>query len=334
MNNDVISLPLLEIDSLTVDYRTRRGNIRAVNNVSFTLEKGETLGVVGESGSGKTTLGLSIMRLIPPPGVVANGHIRIDGTDLLGLSEGEMRSLRGKKVAFVFQDPMTSLNPVKKVGAHFVELIRTHEPTSSERETLERAENALKDVRILPERINDYPHQFSGGMRQRIMIALAIALNPDLVIADEPTTALDVIVQAKILDLLRNLRDTYGMALMLITHDLSIVLERCDKIVVMYAGNLVEYASSTELHKNPMHPYTQGLLQSIPNIELADQKLEAIPGSPPNLLNPPKGCRFWPRCSTSKKECRLEEPPVIESTSGHFVRCLKEAQNPERSRKR
>jgi len=330
----VVSLPLLEVDSLTVDYRTRRGNIRAVNNLSFTLEKGETLGLVGESGSGKSTLGLSIIRLIPPPGVIVNGHLRIDGTDILSLSEEEMRSIRGKKVAFVFQDPMTSLNPVKKVGAHFVELIRSHEPNVSEREALERAKTAINDVGILPERINDYPHQFSGGMRQRIMIALAIALNPDLVIADEPTTALDVIVQAKILDLLRSLRDTYGMALILITHDLSIVLERCDKIIVMYAGSIVEYATSMELHRNPRHPYTQGLLQSIPNIELAEQKLEAIPGSPPNLLNPPKGCRFWPRCSNAKKKCRAEEPPIVESSPGHFVRCFREAHNSERSRKR
>jgi len=330
----VIPLPLLEIDSLTIDYRTRRGDIRAVNNVSFTLEKGETLGLVGESGSGKSTLGLSIVRLIPPPGVIVSGHIRIGGPDISNLSEEEMRSVRGKKVAFVFQDPMTSLNPVKKVGAHFVELIHTHEPSVSEREALDRAEKALNDVGILPERINDYPHQFSGGMRQRIMIALAIALNPDLVIADEPTTALDVIVQAKILDLLKSLRDTYGMALILITHDLSIVLERCDKIIVMYAGSLVEYASSVELHKNPRHPYTQGLLQSIPNIELAEQKLEAIPGSPPNLLNPPKGCSFWLRCSQAGEKCRMEEPLIVEVSSGHFVRCFKEAYNPERSRKR
>ncbi len=328
MNNNVIALPLLEIDSLTVDYRTRRGNIRAVNNISFTLEKGETLGLVGESGSGKSTLGLSVIRLVPPPGAIVDGHIRIDGTDILSLSEEEMRFIRGKNVAFVFQDPMTSLNPVKKVADHFVELIRTHELNVSQREPLQRAEKALKDVGILPERMNDYPHQFSGGMRQRIMIALAIALNPDLVIADEPTTALDVIVQAKILDLLKSLRDTYGMALILITHDLSIVLERCDKIIVMYAGNLVEYASSGELHKNPRHPYTQGLLQSIPNIEVAEQRLEAIPGSPPNLLNPPKGCQFWLRCSLAKERCRMKEPPIVESSPGHFVRCFKEAHKP------
>ncbi len=318
----MILLPLLEVDSLTVDYQTRRGNIRAVNNVSFTLEKGETLGLVGESGSGKSTLGFSVIRLVPPPGMIVNGNIRIDGTDILGLSEEEMRSIRGKKVAFVFQDPMTSLNPVKKVGSHFVELIQTHEPTVNKREAFKLAEKALADVGILPERINDYPHHFSGGMRQRIMIALGIALDPDLVIADEPTTALDVIVQAKILDLLKSLRDAYGMALILITHDLSIVLERCNKIIVMYAGCLVEYASSVELHRNPRHPYTQGLLQSIPDIELSEQKLEPIPGVPPNLLNPPKGCLFWPRCSNAEEKCRVDEPPIVEYSPGHFVRCF------------
>jgi peptide/nickel transport system ATP-binding protein len=324
-------MPLLEVDSLTVEYRTRRGKIRAINNLSFTLEKGETLGLVGESGSGKSTLGLSIIRLVPPPGVIVNGHIKIDGTDIFGLSKEEIRSLRGKKIGLVFQDPMTSLNPVKKVGAHFVELICTHEPEISKREALERAEKALNDVGILPERINDYPHQFSGGMQQRIMIALAIALHPDLVIADEPTTALDVIVQAKILDLLKKLRDMYGMALILITHDLSIVLERCDKILVMYAGSLVEYASSGELHRNPMHPYTRGLLRSIPNIELSEQKLEAIPGMPPNLLDLPKGCRFSSRCSFASKKCWVEEPSIIESSPGHFVRCFMEEHNLEHS---
>ncbi len=330
----MISLTLLEVDSLTVDYRTRRGDIRAVNNVSFSLEKGEILGLVGESGSGKSTLGLSVIRLVPPPGAIVGGSIGIDGKDILSFSEEEMRSIRGKRVALIFQDPMTSLNPVKKIGAHFVELVRTHEPGVSEREAIRRAERALKDVGILPERINNYPHQFSGGMRQRIMIALAIALNPDLVIADEPTTALDVIVQAKILDLLKSLQDTYEMALILITHDLSIVLERCDRIIVMYAGSLVEYASSLELHRNPRHPYTQGLLQSIPNIELTEQQLKAIPGSPPDLLKPPEGCRFYSRCSRTEKKCRVEEPPLVEISPGHYVRCFKEAHNREHSGKR
>jgi peptide/nickel transport system ATP-binding protein len=318
----VTNLPLLEISSLGVDYRTSRGTVHAVEDVSFSLEKGETLGLAGESGSGKSTLGLSIMRLVPYPGVIAKGRIKIGGKDILKLPENEMRSFRGRKVAFVFQDPMISLSPVKRIGAHFTELISTHEPKTKKEEAFERAKDVLKNLGLLPERINDYPHQFSGGMRQRIMIGLAIALNPDLVIADEPTTALDVIVQAKILDLLESLRKTYGMALILISHDVSILLERCDKIIVMYAGHMVEYANSTELYKNPKHPYTQGLLQSIPNIELTDQKLSAIPGSPPNMLNPPKGCRFWPRCSYTKKKCSSKEPPLIDVGNNHFVRCF------------
>lgn len=315
-------MPVLEVDSLAVDYRTNRGTIHAVEDVSFSLEKGETLGLAGESGSGKSTLGLSIIRLIPYPGVIAKGRIKIVGTDILKLSENEMRSIRGRKVAYIFQDPMTSLNPVERIGAHFMELIRTHEPNTKKEEALGRAKEILKNLGILTERIDDYPHQFSGGMRQRIMIGLAIGLNPDLVIADEPTTALDVIVQAKILDLLESLQKIYGMALILISHDLSIILERCDKIIVMYAGQMVEHASSTELHERPKHPYTQGLLQSIPNVELSDQRLSAIPGSPPNMLDLPKGCRFWPRCSYAMKACSVKEPSMICVGRNHFVRCF------------
>lgn len=329
-------MPLLEVGSLTVDYQMRRGTIRAVEDVSFSLKKGETLGLAGESGSGKSTLGLSIIRLVPYPGVIVKGHIRIDETDIVKLREHEMRSIRGRKAAYIFQDPMTSLNPVKRIGAHFIELIRTHEPNTGKEEAFERTKTVVENLGILSERINDYPHQFSGGMRQRIMIGLAIALNPDLVIADEPTTALDVIVQAKILDLLESLRKVYGMALILISHDLSIILERCDKIIIMYAGHMLEYVTSIEMHRNPKHPYTQGLLQSIPNIELSDQKLVAIPGSPPDMLNPPKGCRFWPRCSYAKKICRVKEPPLIKVGRNHFVRCFlygKKGVHVERNRK-
>ena len=315
-------MTLLEVNSLTVEYLTRRGPVRAVEDVSFSLEKGQTLGLAGESGSGKSTLGLSIMRLIPPPGKIVKGQIKIDGTDIAKLPEDKMREIRGRKVAYIFQDPMTSLNPVKKIGAHFVELIQTHEPETKKEDAGGRTESILRNLGIPSERINDYPHQFSGGMRQRIMIGLAIALNPDIVIADEPTTALDVIVQAKILDLLESIRKIYGMALILISHDLSIILERCDKIIVMYGGNMVEYAASAELHKNPVHPYTQGLLQSIPNIELSEQKLSAIPGSPPNMLNPPKGCRFWPRCQYAQAKCKLKMPALVNVGNDHFVRCV------------
>jgi peptide/nickel transport system ATP-binding protein len=327
-------LPLLEVSSLAVDYRTSRGTVHAVEDVSMSLEKGETLGLAGESGSGKSTLGLSIIRLVPYPGVIVKGQIKIDGTDILKLPESQLYSIRGKKVAYIFQDPMISLNPVKKIGAHFTELIRTHEPTTNEKEAFKRANSILENLGILPERIDDYPHQFSGGMRQRIMIGLAIALNPSLVIADEPTTALDVIVQARILDLLENLRREYGMALILISHDLSIILERCDKIIVMYAGHVVEYANSKELYRKPTHPYTKGLLQSIPNIELADQKLSAIPGAPPSMLTPPKGCRFWPRCSNAYQQCSVKEPPLVKVGPDHYVRCFaeKEGANSERNR--
>ena len=313
---------MITIDGLSVEYWTRKGKIRAVEDVSFSLEKAQTLGVVGESGSGKSTLGLSLIGLVPFPGKIVKGKIVLKGKEVLKLRKDDLRNLRGKETCYVFQDPMTSLNPVKKIGAHFVELIRTHTPDVTKKEALKRAKKLLKDVGIQEDRLNDYPHQLSGGMRQRVMIALAIALNPSIVVADEPTTALDVIVQAKILDLLNALRDAYGMALILITHDLSIVLQRSDRIAVMYAGQIVEYASSVEIYSNPKHPYTQRLLKSIPNIELADQKLEAIAGSPPDLLNLPKGCRFWPRCYLAYERCRMEAPALVEVGGEHFARCF------------
>jgi peptide/nickel transport system ATP-binding protein len=312
---------LLEVSGLTVEYKTRRGTIRAVEDVSFSLTKGETLGIVGESGSGKSTLGLSLMRLVPHPGRIVKGYILLEGQNVLKLKEEEERTLRGRKITYVFQDPMTSLNPVKKVGDHIVELIRTHEPSEKEANAIARGRKLLSDVGIQPDRINDYPHQLSGGMRQRVMIALALALNPSLMIADEPTTALDVVVQAKILDLLNSLQEAYGTALILITHDLSIVLERSDKVIVMYAGRVVEEAPSKKFHIEAQHPYSQGLLKSIPNVELAEQKLEAIEGSPPDMLHPPIGCRFWPRCNYVMPRCRDKEPELFETSPSHKVRC-------------
>jgi peptide/nickel transport system ATP-binding protein len=314
--------PLLSVDGLTVEYRLLNGRIRAVDDVSFSLGKAETLGVVGESGSGKSTLGLSLIGLVPFPGKIVKGKVFLSGKEVLKLKKKDLRNLRGTGVCYVFQDPMTSLNPVKKIGDHFVEMIRTHQPQVTKKEALDLAAKLLGDVGIRSERIGDYPHQLSGGMRQRVMIALAIALNPSVVVADEPTTALDVIVQAKILDLLVTLRDSYGMALILITHDLSIVLERSDRVLVMYAGQMVEYAKSRILYDEPQHPYTRGLLKSIPNIELSEQKLEAIAGSPPDLLNLPGGCRFWPRCSYSFDRCPKEDPPLYETGEGHLVRCF------------
>lgn len=312
---------LLRVDGLTVEYWARRGKIRAVENVSLSLEKGETLGIVGESGSGKSTLGLSLIRLVPYPGRIIKGNILLEGQSILKFKDEQVRDLRGQRISYVFQDPMMSLNPVEKIRTHFVELIQAHRPNVGKAEALKRAKELLNAVGIQAERIDDYPHQLSGGMRQRVMIALALALNPSIVIADEPTTALDVIVQAKILDLLKALKDAYGMALILITHDLSIVLERSDKIIVMYAGRIVEQARSVDIYASTQHPYSQGLLKSIPNIELADQKLEAIEGSPPDLLNPPTGCRFWPRCRYVMEECRLKEPPFYETGAEHLARC-------------
>jgi peptide/nickel transport system ATP-binding protein len=314
--------PLLKVESLTVEYWTRNGRLRAVEDVSFSIKKAETLGIVGESGSGKSTLGLSLIDLVPYPGIITKGKIILNGKEVLKLPKDELRNLRGTEVCYIFQDPMTSLNPVKKIGAHFVELIRTHEPKVPEKEALERAKKLLSDVGIQPERVSDYPHQLSGGTRQRVMIALAIALDPSIVVADEPTTALDVIVQAKILDLLNTLRDSYGMALILITHDLSIVLQRSDNIIVMYAGQIAEYAPSEEVYAKPEHPYTQGLLKSIPNIELADQKLEAIAGYPPHLLDLPGGCRFWPRCKFVFDKCRKENVPLYKTGKDRLVRCF------------
>lgn len=312
---------LLSVDSLQTFFFTMRGVVRAVDDVSLGMQRSEVLGLVGESGSGKSTLGLSILKLVPPPGRVVRGSIVFDELNLLKLGSEDMRKIRGRRISMVFQDPMTSLDPLMRVGEHLIEAVRVHLKVSKD-EAREKAVDLFQTIGIPAERFNDYPHQFSGGMRQRIMIALAIALNPDLVIADEPTTALDVIVQARILDLLKNLRDAYRVAMMLITHDLSIVLERCDNVAVMYAGKIVEHASSVALHRHPLHPYTQGLLQSIPNVELADQKLSAIPGLPPDLVNPPHGCRFWPRCPHSMDVCRRKEPPLTITDGDHRVNCF------------
>ena len=315
-------LALLEVDHIVIEYRTRRGVARAVNDVSFSMEKGETLGLVGESGSGKSTLGFALIRLLPSPGVVAGGGITFEGQNLLRLNEKRMQSLRGNRIAFVFQNPMTSLNPVKTVESHFVELLRTHKPQMSQNEASGRARALLDELGIPAERVQDYPHQFSGGMRQRIMIGLAIALNPSLAIADEPTTALDVIVQDRILDILKDLSQKHEMALVLITHDLSIVLERCDNVFVMYAGHQVEYGKNEQIYRSPKHPYTQGLLNSIPNIGLDYQKLTAIPGSPPDLLNMPSGCPFSPRCPYAMPVCKMQVPPLFSLEIGHLVRCF------------
>ncbi len=310
---------LLEIEDLHVYYFTKRGVVRAVEGVSFELDRAEILGIVGESGSGKSTLGLAIMNLVPSPGKIVRGSIRLDGKDLTKMSEKELRDIRGKEIAMVFQDPMTSLDPLMRIGDQIVETILAHEDVSKE-EAKRRALELLEEVGISRDRFNDYPHQLSGGMRQRVMIAMAISLNPKLIIADEPTTALDVIVQDQIMELFSKLRDEFGVAVILISHDLALELEVSDKIGVMYAGWLMELSKSEELAKKPLNPYARELLKAIPNVELEEQELVSIPGSPPDLHDPPKGCRFHPRCPDAMPICFKEEPPT-KSIDGRLVKC-------------
>jgi len=313
---------LLRIEDLKVYYYTRDGVVRAVDEVDFSMKKGETVGLVGESGSGKSTLGLAILKLVPPPGRIVGGKILFDGINLTELDERKMQKIRGKRISMVFQDPTTSLNPLMKIGDHLVETIMAHENITRE-EAKERALKLLEDVGILPERFNDYPHQFSGGMRQRVGIALALALNPDLVIADEPTSSLDVIVQFQILDLMMKLKKLYNMGMILITHDISIVPGIADKVALMYAGQLVEFADINSFFDDPLHPYAEALLDSIPNIQLADQKLKYILGTPPDLINPPRGCRFSPRCPYAVKKCKEMEPPTIHIGPDRLVKCFR-----------
>jgi len=306
---------------LRVYYYTRDGVVMAVDNVDLFMKQGETIGLVGESGSGKSTLGQAILRLVPPPGRIIGGKIIFDGLNLMKLSEEEMRRIRGKRISMVFQDPMTSLDPLMRIGDHIVETIMAHD-NLTRKEAEEKAMKLLEQVGIRSERFMDYPHQFSGGMRQRVGIALALALNPDLVIADEPTSSLDVIVQFQILDLMKELKDLYGMGMILITHDISIVPGIADKVALMYAGQLVEFADVKSFFNEPLHPYGKALLESIPNIQYSDQKLKYIPGNPPDLINPPKGCRFSPRCPYATERCREEEPPTITVGRRRLVKCF------------
>jgi oligopeptide/dipeptide ABC transporter ATP-binding protein len=317
---------LLEIQSLQTHFVTDAGTVRAVDGVNLTVRKGETLGIVGESGCGKSVTALSVLRLIPnPPGKIVGGKILLEGRNLLDLPEDEMRKVRGGSISMIFQEPMTSLNPVFTVGDQIAEGIRLHQRLSK-RESWNKAIEMLRLVRIPdPERrVKEYPHQMSGGMRQRVMIAMALSCNPHLLIADEPTTALDVTIQAQILELLNQLKAELGMAVMLITHDLGVVADTAARVAVMYAGRVVEEAPVLELFTNPLHPYTQGLLNSIPRIEKSERRprLQAIPGMVPDLLDLPRGCKFQARCSKVFEACRGEEPPLKPvGTANHPVRC-------------
>lgn len=313
---------IIEVNDLRVHYMARNRTVKAVDRVSFALGRSETLGLVGESGCGKSTLGFSILRLVPPPGKIVSGEIVFDGEDLLQKTETDMRKIRGKRLSMIFQDPMTSLNPLMKIGDHIVETIRVHEDVSNE-EAWKRAEKLLDRLGIPRERLKDYPHQFSGGMRQRIMIGLGLVLNPSLMVADEPTTSLDVIVEAQILELLKELKRDYNLTLILITHNMGVVSELADEIAVMYAGEIVELADTSSLYERPFHPYTMKLLKSIPNIRLTEQHIESIPGSPPDLANPPTGCRFNPRCPYAVERCREQEPPLTEVQKNRSVACIR-----------
>jgi oligopeptide/dipeptide ABC transporter ATP-binding protein len=321
--------PLLEIENLQTHFFTQAGVVRAVDGVSYDVRGGEILGVVGESGCGKSVTALSVLRLVAnPPGRIVGGAIRFEGTNLLDLSESEMEAIRGNDISMIFQEPMTSLNPLLTVGRQIGEAIVLHRRVSW-REATDQALEMLRRVHI-PEperRLQAYPHQLSGGMRQRVMIAMALSCDPKLLIADEPTTALDVTIQAQILDLMRELQETLGTAIVLITHDMGVVAENADRVVVMYAGRKVEEASAKELFESPGHPYTRGLLASLPNLETAAHsnarraRLNEIKGMVPSLANLPQGCTFAARCGFATEECRAAYPPLEQHRPGHWIAC-------------
>ncbi|MBY0010318.1 ABC transporter ATP-binding protein [Paenibacillus typhae] len=315
---------LLEVSGLCTEFKTAAGTIRAVDGISLSVRKGETLGIVGESGCGKSITSLSIMQLLPKRiSRIASGQIRFEGKDMLEMPDKEVRGIRGNRIAMIFQEPMTSLNPVFKIGRQISESARYHLKLGK-KEANERAIEMLRKVGIpRPEKIAEqYAHQLSGGMRQRVMIAMAMVCNPQLLIADEPTTALDVTIQAQILDLMRELQEKEGMSILMITHDLGVVAEMCDRVVIMYAGQIVEETDVATLYSNPLHPYTRGLLASLPQLAGDSDRLTSIPGQVPNPANLPAGCRFAPRCPVAVDRCRTERPELAEIQPGHTCRCL------------
>ncbi len=315
--------PILEVRNLTVEYTSGKSIVQAVNHLSFTLERGEALGLVGETGAGKTTTALSIMQLITsPPGRIKSGEIIFEGRDLTKLSQSELRKLRGEKISMIFQDPMTALNPVITVGDQICEVIHLHEKVSR-LEATQRAKKMLEMVGIPGERYSDYPHQFSGGMKQRVIIAIALARNPSLLIADEPTTALDVTIQAQVLEMIERIIKELKTTLILITHDLGVVADICDKAAIMYAGEIVEYGTLDHIYNHTMHPYSIGLFGSIPNFNEDVRRLKPIKGLMPDPTNLPKGCSFCLRCPDCQDRCTKEKFSPVEVAPGHIVRCVK-----------
>ncbi|MGV3488469.1 MAG: ABC transporter ATP-binding protein [Tuberibacillus sp.] len=316
--------PLLEIKDLHIHFTTEGKVVKAVNGVNLQINKGESVGIVGETGAGKTTTALSIMKLIQtPPGKYVSGEVIFEGVDLLKSKDDYLRSIRGNKISMIFQDPMTSLNPVYTVGDQIAEVIWLHEKVSKQ-EARKKAKEVLEIVGISGERASDYPHQFSGGMRQRVCIAIALACNPSLLIADEPTTALDVTIQAQVLDLMKNLKSELDTALIMITHDLGIVAEVCDKVAVMYAGEIVEFGTLEQIFRNPQHPYTEGLFKSIPKLDSKESRLTPIKGLMPDPSELPPGCPFQPRCPKAMAACASVKPRQVdtENGAGHLVSCL------------
>jgi oligopeptide/dipeptide ABC transporter ATP-binding protein len=311
---------ILEIEDLSVHFPIHIGTVRAVESVNLKLEQGEVMGLVGESGCGKSTLGFSILRLLRPPGKIVKGRILYHGEDIVKMNEKRLLFLRGNQIAMIFQDPLTSLNPLFRIEEQFTETLLAHVKGIDGKTAFNRAERMLESLGISPERLLEYPHQMSGGMRQRIMIGMGLILNPDLLIADEPTTSLDVIVEAQFLDLLNDLRKQFNLSILLITHNLGNVAQLADRITVMYGGTLAEVGPAEAIFDRPLHPYTQGLLASIPNIKLDQPKLATMPGSPPDLVNPPPGCVFHPRCPHAREICRHENPGVLER-DGRLVSC-------------
>lgn len=315
-------MAVLDVQKLTTYYQTGRGPVKAAEGVTFQLEKGEAMGLAGESGCGKTTVALSLLKILPSNGRIVDGKIIMNGTDIVSLSESEMRkSVRWKMISMVFQGAMNALNPLYKVGDQIVEAIRIHEPQVTRREAKERTAKLLEMVGIESSRMDNYPHEFSGGMKQRALIAMSLASNPNVVIADEPGTALDVIVQAQVLRLIKELKDRLNLSVIMIAHDLSMIAEVCQKIAIMYAGYLVEYGDIVKIFKKPLHPYTMDLIESFPSIKAEKQEMVSIPGFPPDLLNPPPACRFHPRCKYAMDVCRKKTPRLLETSEDHFAAC-------------
>lgn len=316
-------MPLLSVENLTTYYKTQRGYVRAVEDVNFTIEKGEAMGLAGESGCGKTTAALSILKLLPVNGEIVKGRVMFRNKDIVTMPEDQLRDeIRWKGISYIFQGAMNALNPVYSIESQIVEAIRLHEPKVNKKEARDRVRKLFELVGLDPSRSTNYPHEFSGGMRQRAMIAMSLACNPDMVIADEPGTALDVIVQAQVLKLVRTLKEKLNLGVVMITHDLSIISETCEKMAIMYAGRIAELGDVVTMFKNPLHPYTQGLILAFPNIKEERRKMESVPGSPPNLLKPPSGCRFHPRCKYAMEKCKKEDPEFKEVSKGHFVSCF------------